>query len=110
MEGFVKGDVVVLPFPFTNLSEVKKRPALVVTKLKGDNLILCQITSQQRDDEDALPLKRTDFSSGMLKVDSFIVPSIIFTSEAFNIEYKVGKLKKEKIKEVQDKLVDIFTR
>jgi len=30
MGAFVKGDVVVAPFPFSDLSSTKKRPALVV--------------------------------------------------------------------------------
>ena len=108
MERFVKGDIVVLPFPFTDLSSSKKRPALVVANLKGNNIILSQITSQKRD-EGAILLKKSDFSSGMLKVDSFIVPSIIFTSESLNVEYRTGKLKKEKINEVQESLIKIFS-
>lgn len=46
METFVKGDVVIVPFPFSNLTQTKRRPALVVAKLAGDDLILCQITSR----------------------------------------------------------------
>lgn len=46
----VVGDVVVLPFPQTNLQPGKRRPALVVADLAGDDLILCQITSQARSD------------------------------------------------------------
>ena len=46
MARFVKGDVVVVPFPFSNLTEAKKRPALVIAVLSGDDVILCQITSQ----------------------------------------------------------------
>ena len=45
MEKFVKGEVVVIPFPFSDLTQAKRRPALVVTRLEGDDLILCQITS-----------------------------------------------------------------
>ena len=45
MARFVKGDVVVVPFPFSDLSQSKRRPALVITELTGDDLILCQITS-----------------------------------------------------------------
>ena len=41
MEELVKGDVVVLPFPFSDLSASKKRPALVVATLRGDDIILC---------------------------------------------------------------------
>jgi len=45
LEKFVKGEVVVIPFPFSDLTQAKRRPALVVTRLEGDDLILCQITS-----------------------------------------------------------------
>ncbi|HME56160.1 MAG TPA: hypothetical protein VKM55_28415 [Candidatus Lokiarchaeia archaeon] len=40
MAKFVKGDVVVVPFPFSNLSENKRRPALVVASLTGNDAIL----------------------------------------------------------------------
>jgi hypothetical protein len=46
MGRFVKGDVVVAPFPFSDLSAAKRRPALVVASLTGDDVILCQITSK----------------------------------------------------------------
>ena len=45
MARFVKGDVVVVPFPFSDLTQTKRRPALVIANLSGDDLILCQITS-----------------------------------------------------------------
>jgi mRNA interferase MazF len=46
MEKLVKGDVVVVPFPFSDLSQSKRRPALVIASLEGDDAILCQITSK----------------------------------------------------------------
>lgn len=46
MGKFVKGDVVVVPFPFSDLSASKRRPALVVATFMGDDVILCQITSK----------------------------------------------------------------
>jgi len=110
MERFVKGDVVVMPFSYTDLSIVKKRPALVIASLKGENVILAQITKIERTDEDIISLKKSDFSSGMLRKDSFIIPSIIFTAESGSIEYKAGSLKQEKVKQVEKKLVEIFTR
>lgn len=42
------GEVVVLPFPQTDLQAGKRRPALVVANLTGADLILCQITSQSQ--------------------------------------------------------------
>ncbi|MBI5872121.1 type II toxin-antitoxin system PemK/MazF family toxin [archaeon] len=110
MERFVKGDVVVLPFPYTNFSVVKKRPAVVIANLWGQNVILAQITTNQRNDEDLIVLTKKDFASGSLSSDSFIMASLIFTADASQIEYKAGKIKPEKIKEVQNKLVEVFTR
>jgi len=36
---FIKGDIVVVPFPFSDLSQSKRRPALVLADLEGDDLI-----------------------------------------------------------------------
>ncbi len=110
MERFVKGDVVVLPFPYTDFSSVKKRPAVVIATLKGNNIILAQITTNQRNDEDLIGLPRKDFASGSLSSDSFIMASLIFTADSSKIAYKAGTIKSEKIKEVQNKLVEVFTR
>ncbi len=41
MEKLVKGDIVVIPFHFSDLSEAKRRPAIVVATLEGNDLILC---------------------------------------------------------------------
>jgi mRNA interferase MazF len=46
MAKFVVSDVVVVPFPFSDLTQTKCRPALIVADLQGEDLILCQITSQ----------------------------------------------------------------
>mgnify|MGYP001579041457 CR=1 FL=1 len=56
MARFIKGDVVVVPFPFSDLTESKRGPALVISALEGDDLILCQITSQSVRDDYAVPL------------------------------------------------------
>jgi len=40
MGQFIKGDVVIIPFPFTDLSGSKKRPAYVVADLPGDDIIV----------------------------------------------------------------------
>ena len=39
MAGFVKGDVVIVLFPFSDLTQAKRRPALVLSELRGDDLI-----------------------------------------------------------------------
>ncbi|MBN2488357.1 MAG: type II toxin-antitoxin system PemK/MazF family toxin [Methanosarcinaceae archaeon] len=56
MERPVKGDIVVIPFPFSDLSASKRRPALVVANLTGDDVILCQITSIAKNDQYSIPI------------------------------------------------------
>ena len=48
MGRFVKGDVVVIPFPFSDLSATKRRPALVTTALPGDDVILRHTAPEYR--------------------------------------------------------------
>ena len=110
MERFVKGDVVVLPFPYTDFSGAKKRPAVVIANIKGQNIILAQITTNQRNDEDLISLRKKDFSSGSLNSDSFIMASLIFTADSSRVSYRAWKIKFEKVKEVQNKLIEVFTR
>jgi mRNA interferase MazF len=40
MERLVKGDVVVLPFPFADLTETKRRPALIIARADNSAVIL----------------------------------------------------------------------
>jgi mRNA interferase MazF len=77
----VKGDVVVVPFPFSDLIRAKRRPALVVAELGGDDLILCQITSQQIKDKYAVSIEDNDFKTGTLRQKSNVHPNRIFTAD-----------------------------
>ena len=108
MEEFVKGDVVVVPFPFSDLTQSKRRPALVLAALKGDDLILCQITSRNVRDEYAVQLDDADFENGSLNRPSNIRPSRLFTADRHILLYKIGRLKKQKIVKVINKAVEIL--
>ena len=108
MEGFVKGEIVVLPFPFSNLKDSVKRPALIISKLKGDDLILCQITGESRLDDYFVNLEKENFEKGHLNVKSVIRPNKLFTADKSIIKYKIGSLKQPKINEVEDKLIGII--
>jgi len=110
MERFVKGDVVVVPFPFSDLTQAKRRPALVVAELEGDDLILCQITSQYVRDRYAVSIDESDFETGSLRQRSNVRPNRIFTADRYIILYRVGHLRSEKLNEVIDKIVEILKR
>ena len=104
MGKFVKGDVVVTPFPFSDLSAAKKRPALVMAVLTGDDVILCQITSKTVADNLAISLTSTDFTTGGLHQNSNIRPNRIFTADSNIILYRAGVLATAKVQEVVAKI------
>jgi mRNA interferase MazF len=106
---FIKGDVVVIPFPFSDLSQSKRRPALVLASLEGDDVILCQITSKSMKDSYAISLDDADFESGGLKQASNIRPNRLFTADTHIILYRVGTVKKEKLNRVIKAIIEIVT-
>lgn len=108
METFAKGDLVVVEFPFSDLSGSKIRPALVVGSLTGDDIILCQITGEDRQDNYTVYLKNNDFYVGNLAGDSMIRTNKLFTADKSIIECKIGSIKNNKIKEVEEKIINIF--
>ncbi|MFH0887729.1 MAG: type II toxin-antitoxin system PemK/MazF family toxin [Planctomycetota bacterium] len=110
MERFIKGEVVIVPFPFSNLTQTKRRPALVIAELQGDDIILCQITSQNTRDNYALALTDSDFIQGSINQISNIRPNRIFTADQSIIQRKIGLIKREKIKVVIDKIISILQK
>lgn len=110
MERFIKGDIVVLPFPFSDLSNSKKRPAFVLADLYEDDLILCQITSKMIKDEYAIEIMDVDFETGSLMKESNIRINKIFTADRSIILYKVGALKDVKTHEIIDGVINILKK
>lgn len=108
MAAFVKGDVVIVPFPFSDLSNAKRRPALVLAQLARNDLILCLITSQATNDPYAIAISIDDFATGSLNKNSYAKPNRVFTANAQIIAYKAGTLTTDKIGEVITKLIDIL--
>lgn len=108
MGAFVKGDVVVAPFPFSDLSDAKRRPALVIATLTGNDVILCQITGQVARDQYAIPLTDQDFTTGSLRQHSNLRPNRIFTADSAIILYRAGVLSSTKLQAVTAKIIEIL--
>ena len=107
MGSFMKGDVVVVPFPFSDLTQTKRRPALVISALDGDDVILCQITSRSIKDSYAIPILDRDFSAGSLKQPSNVRPNRVFTADSGIVLYQVGRLRADKLDSVIERIVQI---
>ncbi len=110
IENLVRGDVISVPFPFSNALATKRRPALVVAESDSNNIIVCPITSKPgRDDE--IKLEDLDFRVGKLNLSpSYIRPNIIATVDKSNVIRHIGSLKDEKINEVINKIIGILQK
>ncbi|MEK6679517.1 MAG: type II toxin-antitoxin system PemK/MazF family toxin [Nitrospirota bacterium] len=110
MAKFVKGDVVVVPFPFSDLTQSKRRPAIVISALDGDDLILCQITSHSIKDNYAILLNDKDFEAGSLKQSSNVRPNRIFTADSHIVLYRIGNIKQDKLNKIIERIVEIIRK
>ena len=105
MARFVSGEIVVVPFPFTDLSSAKVRPALVLASLSRGDVILCQITSQSASHPEAVPILSTDFEpGGVLKRASFALPHRVVTANEVCVRRAVAKLKLSKLGEIRERV------
>lgn len=85
-------DVVVMPFPFSDLSAGKLRPALVMAAAGRGDWVLCQITSKPYGDPDAVPITDADFESGDLRISSIARPTKLFTAHETLVQGTAGRL------------------
>jgi len=104
VERLVKGDIIIIDFPYSNLVHYKRRPAIVIKIPKGEDIIVCQITGSSSEESTELVLKESDFQQGSLKRQSYIRVDKIFSVEKLMINYKVGSLRQEKFNEILEKI------
>ncbi len=67
MMRYKKGDIVIIGFPFSDLTRIKKRPALIISNETVNNTgdyLMVQVTSRIRNDSLSLPISNTDFVNG----------------------------------------------
>ena len=106
MGQLVAGAVAVLPFPFSDLSRTRRRPALVLAEYSRGDLITCQITRNPYGDEWAITLDYDSFDSGSLDDVSYARPGKLFTVSADLVIRQAGILNAI----VFNKLIDALVR
>lgn len=72
--------IVVVDFPFSDLSGSKLRPAVVLCDTGRGDWLLCQITSNPHSDPAAVKIASTDLARGTLSSLSFARPTKLFTA------------------------------
>lgn len=111
-ERYEPGDVVIVPFPYTDLTSTKERPALVVSSgafNQGRDVILCAITSQLAQTEHSVLLGKEDLRSGRLVKPSRVRVSRIVTMDQSILRARVARLRPETLARVRRELIALFT-
>lgn len=111
MGAFVRGDVVVTPFPYSDLSDNKKRPAVVLSSFPEAGIVLlAHVTSRKIQDSSAVELTETDFESGGLRATSYVRTNYLFSCAEKLVLYVAGKLTKQKLDQVIERVVFKLTQ
>lgn len=105
MGKLVNGTVVVLNYPFSDLSASKRRPAVVLGEVGFGDVLVCQVTSQQYTDQKAVRLDLADFAVGSLPEVSYARPGKLFTAHETLILREAGILKPAAYERVRDAVI-----
>ena len=101
-----KGDIVLIPFPFTDLSGSKLRPAVILVDTSLD-LTVCFITTQTGWQEPTDVLLTVSATNG-LKKQSLIRTSKIATLDKSLAKGLLGRLKQTELSDLDNKLKILF--
>ena len=102
------GAVVMVPFPFSDLSRTKLRPAVVLADAGRGDWVLCQITSNPYADLHAVPPESADFAIGSLQVTSYARPGKLFTANSSLIASEIGTFSTAAFKRVLQAIIALL--
>ena len=105
-----ESSVVLVKFPFSDLSSSKLRPAVVLASVSRNDWILCQVTSKPYADPRAIQITDDDFQTGSLQRLSYARSTKLFTANISLMEIEVGRLTAIAFNNIINDVVDILQK
>jgi mRNA interferase MazF len=99
---------VLVPFPFSDLSQARLRPAAVLAPSGRGDIILCQVTSNPYADPGAVELTDASFSAGSLQRISYARPGELFTAHDSLIRAQAGSLRPAALREITGRVIALL--
>lgn len=99
-------DIIIIPFPFTNLQSSKPRPAVIISNQivnKTSDVIVAQITSNLHSDEFSFVISGKDITEALI-YESEVRCHKIFTIAKSLISKKVSELNEMTFQKLPDKI------
>ena len=106
---YAAGQVVFLPFPFSDLTQSKLRPGLLLAHVRRGDWIACQITSNPLAAPRAITLSSADFAHGGLPRLTYICPGKLFTANESLITAPAGRVSATLLRRVRDAVTAIVS-
>ena len=100
--------MVLVRFPFSDLSQSKLRPAVVLANAGRGDQILAQITSKPYGDAGAVEVDDAAFASGSLRVVSYARPGKLFTASQDLVTRQLGVLTPDAFQRIVDAVVGLL--
>jgi len=108
---YYQGDIILISYPFTDLTLGKKRPAIVISNSAVNNprdVILAQITSKKRNDQFSFTLKVDCLSCPLIAPYNEVRCHKLFTAEKNLIHNKVSSLKLAELPNLVTKITSLL--
>lgn len=110
---YAQGDVILVPFPYTDLSAAKQRPALVLSNAAfnaaSPDLVVCAMTSNLMDSGHSVLVGPQDMETGALKVPSRVKVGNVASLEKRIVRKRLGRVKATAFAQVMREFETLFT-
>lgn len=105
-------DIVKVPFPFSDLSNIRKRPVLIISKNEDnkivDDIITCGITSNLKNTKYSVEIDNKDLEKGKIPIKSRIKIDKLFTVKQSIVEKKIAKINQETFEKVREEFCNMI--
>ena len=106
-------DIMMVGFPFSDYSEIKKRPAVIVSNnefnSKYGDVIVCGITSNTKERPYTVAISNYDLDAGRLPVPSRLRADKLLKVHQSKIQKKFAELNSKKFREVTKQIIELIS-
>jgi len=110
---FEQGEIVLVPFPFSDLKSVKQRPVLILSNNnynnRAEDIVTCGITSNLKDSEFSVLINDNELIEGKLPVKSRIKVDKMFTLKQTLVKKRIARINKKTFDRVRKELLKLTT-
>ncbi|MEK6926984.1 MAG: type II toxin-antitoxin system PemK/MazF family toxin [Nanoarchaeota archaeon] len=106
---YEQGEILIVPFPFSDLSSIRQRPVLVLSKkednLNSEDIITCGITSNLKDSKYGILIENENLQKGVIPKRSRIKVNKLFTINKSIIIKSLARINLQTWQEVKKEFI-----